>query len=64
MESLQIKAINRLKELGANEKLLWLVEVQTIEQAANFYGDYVEWDLCKHSLQCMLSCNLHYNPFI
>ena len=49
MESLQSRAINRLKELGANKDQLWLVEVQTIEQAANFYGDYVEWDLCKHS---------------
>ena len=49
MESLQSRAINRLKELGANKDQLWLVEVQTIEQAADFYGDYVKWDLCKNS---------------
>lgn len=45
---LQNKTIETLKEMGIEEGL-WLVEVQTIEECANFYGNYVEWDLCKYS---------------
>lgn len=49
LHKLHSKAINRLNELGAEKGSLWLVEVQTIEQAADFYGQFVKWDLCKHS---------------
>ena len=45
---LQNKTIETLKEMGIEEGL-WLVEVQTIEECANFYGGYVKWDLCKNS---------------
>ena len=49
LQELHSKAIDRLKELGADESLLWLVEVQTIEECSRFYGDYVNYDLCRYS---------------
>ena len=49
LEELHTKAIDILKELGADQDLLWLVEVQTIEDCSRFYGDYVNYDLCRYS---------------
>jgi len=49
LKKLHNKAIDKLKELGAKEDLLCLVEVQTIDNCAAFYGDYVNYDLCRYS---------------
>ena len=48
--NLQKKGIKFLKEFGFPEDELWLVEVQSIEKAAEFYGkDYVLHDLTVQS---------------
>jgi len=38
-DSLQVQAIELLKELGANKDVLWLVEVSSIEKARGYYSD-------------------------
>ena len=47
--SLQGRAIDKLKELGADKDQLWLVEVQTIEQAKKYYQDRIIEDLTRYS---------------
>jgi len=49
LHELHSEAIAILKELGADNDRLWLVETQKLETAANFYGDYVVWDLAGNS---------------
>lgn len=44
---LQKRAIKLLKELGADKNSLWLVEVQSIEQAKKFYDPAHIEDLVK-----------------
>ena len=41
--------IDKLEEAGADPDRLWLVEAQTINSCAEYYGDYVRWDLTANS---------------
>jgi hypothetical protein len=51
-EKLNDKGIDLLRKYGAPEGLLWLCEVQTIEECASYYGyNFIMNDLCKHGLE-------------
>jgi hypothetical protein len=51
-KSLQSQGIDLLREYGAPEELLWLCEVQTIEQCADYYGhNFIMNDLCNRGLE-------------
>ena len=59
--SLQGRAIDKLKELGADKDQLWLVEVQTIEQAKKYYQDRIIEDLTRYSPEGYESIIYHHS---